>query len=217
MFLKAVQEGYKPLSSKLNTESTAWKASCAQSKDLPSSPEDDGSLGIDDFRLPPPIRRQRPNWDDIKKFIPGEIYSFWATQSLKWVPVLALPCGDFGEVGLKGNIEESGLLNDLDSNTFNNATRTFSREVFEDGESTSVPVYPVLHFDNTKDFPYGSKYELVLGTELKEFEYGPAELADRSHKAALKFLAESARRQSLQARINEIIGTTAMLMINSLC
>ncbi|KAM6534193.1 hypothetical protein FALCPG4_007126 [Fusarium falciforme] len=100
----------------------------------------------------------------------GEIYAAYWKSSRSFYPVLILPWGSFQDIGFKGTLLDTGLLDDTPSCYAADGEAGEWAEGYEAGGAlVSKRQFPVVYFDELK-FPEESSVGWVPVADLKHFD-----------------------------------------------
>lgn len=100
----------------------------------------------------------------------GEIYAAYWKSSRSFYPVLILPWGSFQDIGFKGTLLDTGLLDDTPPCYAAGGEAGEWAEGYEDGGAlVSKRQFPVVYFDELK-FPEESSVGWVPVADLKHFD-----------------------------------------------
>ncbi|RSL68059.1 hypothetical protein CEP54_002928 [Fusarium duplospermum] len=100
----------------------------------------------------------------------GEIYAAYWKSSRSFYPVLILPWGGFQDIGFKGSLLDTGLLDDTPSCYIVDGETAEWADGYEDGgRLVSKRQFPVVYFDELK-FPEESSVGWVPVADLKHFD-----------------------------------------------
>ncbi|CAM1508983.1 Fc.00g027220.m01.CDS01 [Cosmosporella sp. VM-42] len=145
----------------------------------PASADDDSTEGLNTSRLErstkidyPRVRNSTRGFKGVMAPIPGEPYTAYYQISRKFMAVLLLPLGDFAQVGLEGNMQRTGLLEEIPGCfTYNEGTKEITgwqRGYQDGGPLVSRRAFPVIYIDGPT-FPDKSPYAWVDGKDLGPF------------------------------------------------
>ncbi|KAL2691281.1 hypothetical protein Neosp_001662 [[Neocosmospora] mangrovei] len=100
----------------------------------------------------------------------GEIYAAYWKSSRSFYPVLILPWGSFQNIGFKGSLLDTGLLDDTPSCYVVDGETAEWADGYEDGgRLVAKRQFPVVYFDELK-FPEESSVGWVHVADLKHFD-----------------------------------------------
>lgn len=200
MFKKRVKDGFQPATRNARAKELMelYKAcrgpAPTESRLSPTPFEDD--VFMTDFEQPSSAKpRQRHNKNHALEVVPGEVYQGWETST--WRPVVALPVGSLESIGLKGTLEDTGVLEKLAdyAAVYDPIAKEFYRDASDQEGMTRTRLYPVMRFDGNPSFPEESTVSLLELENLQNLDVTNSALnKDYYSQEARKYLANKSKK-----------------------